>query len=175
MAAAAAVVVVGGGGYAVAQYAAQSGAASSGRPAAQSQPRPASPVAGPVAGMGPNNAGGTAGHATISAVTSGTDYTARQLTSQVAAVLAHYPASSAARRPPAARALPSSGLASCVNAVTGGQRPRLVDVARYQGRQAVIIVVAGTATTPARAWVVRLDCSASRPDEVAQVSLPGPG
>ncbi len=175
MAAAAAIVLLSGTGYAVAQFTGGGGpAASSG--AAASQPQ-RSAAHGPAVGMEPNQSSpaASAGLAPVTFVTSGTDYRRSQFASQVRAVLARYPAGSAPAHPGGAHALPSLGLPGCVHTVTGGQRPRLVDLARYQGRPATIIVVAASGTTPAHAWVVGTGCSATQPDVLASIPLPGAG
>jgi hypothetical protein len=171
MAAAAAIVVIGGGGYAISQLAAQSGpgatASSAAAPRAAASHRNA-----PAAGMMPNSSA-PAGKPAVAAVFSGTDYTQQQLSSQVLATLRRYPAGSSMRMGAAGeRALPALTLSACVNALTRGQHPRLVDVARYQGRPATIIVVTGAGTTPGRIWVVGPGCTASRPDLLAQSTLP---
>jgi hypothetical protein len=49
-----------------------------------------------------------------------------------------------------------------------------VDVDRYQGKPATIIVVGGGAGAP-RAWVVGPGCSRSDSDVIAQASLAGAG
>jgi hypothetical protein len=65
-------------------------------------------------------------------------------------------------------------LQGCVTRIAAGGTVRLVDVARYQGKRATIIVVAsGTGGT--RVFVVGPGCSGSRSDLIAQASLPGAG
>lgn len=177
MAAAAAIVVVGGVGYAVSQLAVQSGPAV--QASGASAPRRAStPLGAPAAGVAPASPApaGAAGPRLISTVTSGTNYLAGQLSTQLRAVLKHYPAGSSQPWPAGGwRGLPATGIAACVNAVTGDQHPRLVDIARYQGKPAMIIVVGGQGTAPARAWVVAPDCTAARHHVITQITLPGLG
>ena len=68
-------------------------------------------------------------------------------------------------------------LQGCVTRIAAGGTVRLVDVARYQGKRATIIVVAGGAGSAGstRVFVVGPGCSASRSDLIAQTSLPGAG
>jgi hypothetical protein len=169
MAAAAVIVVLGGGGYGIALLATQGGGHSTvagGR--AQPRPRVGSPV------MGPYHA--ASGPAAFVPVSSGTDYTAGRFGSQVRAALARFPSGSGARRPAVGeQGQSSTALSGCVTAVTGGERARLVDLARYQGRAAIIIVVSARAPAPARAWAVGRDCSAVRPDVMAQIPVAGAG
>ena len=68
-------------------------------------------------------------------------------------------------------------LQGCVTRIAAGATVRLVDVARYQGKRATIIVVAGGAggAGGTRVFVVGPGCSASRSDLIAQTSLPGAG
>jgi hypothetical protein len=62
---------------------------------------------------------------------------------------------------------PSAALRGCVSNLTGGQSPRLVDQATYQGSPAYIIA------TSSRAWVVGLGCTAADPELVTSVPLAG--
>lgn len=175
VAAAAAIAVLGGGGYAVAQFAGSGGtAASSGRSASgATRPVGGPAMANPAVSLAPNQPGGSA---IVSTVRSGVNYTPAHFTSQVRSVLHRFPADTATSRPSASeRALSPAGVAGCVRAVSGGRTPRLVDLARYQDRVAMIIVVARSGAAPAHAWVVALDCSATRPDVLASFSLPGLG
>lgn len=164
MAAAAAIVVIGGGGYAISQALTQGGTAAQSSGAAA--PRPAaSRLGGPAVGMEPNSTVSPGGHQLIATVSSGTNYTPRQFSSQVRTVLARHPAGSAQSSPAGGwRGFPATGIAACVNAVTHGQHPRLVDLATYRGKPAMIIVVSGSGGTPGKAWVVARDCTAAKPD-----------
>ncbi len=60
---------------------------------------------------------------------------------------------------------PTATLQGCVSSVTGGQSPRLVDLATYQGSAAYIIA------TSSQAWVVGTGCTASDTELVTSVSL----
>jgi hypothetical protein len=66
-------------------------------------------------------------------------------------------------------------LPGCVTLITGGTRPRLVDLARYQGRPATIIVQGAAGGRPAQVWVVGAGCSATSRDVIAHTQLTGVG
>ncbi len=57
--------------------------------------------------------------------------------------------------------------------VTGGKRPLLVDIARYQGHPAAIIVVPATPGT-LQALVVPSDCTAAAPHVLRPITPPAP-
>ena len=59
--------------------------------------------------------------------------------------------------------------------IAAGGTVRLVDVGRYEGKRATIIVVAGGGTGGTRVFVVGPGCSGSRSDLIARASLPGGG
>jgi hypothetical protein len=172
---AAAVVVLAGGGYAIAQVVAgggqelatsSSGAAASGSAAGRPSGSALAPEAAPRAPEG------------LPLVASGTTYRAGQLPAQVAAVLKRHSAHGQVNAaPPAvgtgAAAFPH--LAACVSHVAGGQRPRLVDVARYGTQPAAVIVVPVPGTTTVRVSVVGPGCSAQGGDIITQFSMPTPG
>jgi len=61
--------------------------------------------------------------------------------------------------------VPTSVLRGCVLHLTGGQTPRLVDRATYQGEPAYIIATAG------RVWVAGLGCTAAKPEVIVSVPL----
>ena len=64
----------------------------------------------------------------------------------------------------AAAGISASALAGCVNRIAAGERVLLVDVARYQGAPATVIVTQPAAGGPERISVVGTGCSASRSD-----------
>jgi hypothetical protein len=66
-------------------------------------------------------------------------------------------------------------LEGCVTRVAAGGQVRLVDVGRYQGRPAIIIVVAPAAGGPSKIVVTGTACSATDPHVIisAPLSLPG--
>jgi hypothetical protein len=178
-AAAAAVVLVAGGGYAIVRAVsggnttapsgssgASVGSGALGEPSAITRPPAAAPEAGVRGGL--------------PLIASGTNYRAGQLPAQVSAALKGYPAPG--RSPGPARAA-SPGvaqpafphLAACVSHLAGGQRPRLVDIARYDARPAAVIVVPVPGSAMVRVWVVGPGCSAHGGDVIARFSLSAPG
>ncbi len=163
LAAAAAVVLLGGGIYGLTRLGASSTSSSAGPAAGPAVPAPAS--------QSPPGS--------ITAIRSGTDYTPGNLSSQVAAQLArhgqnapvagpnatspaHSPAEASGGR--AAAGISAAALAGCVNRIAAGERVLLVDVARYQGAPATVIVTQPATGGPERIWVVGTGCSASRSD-----------
>jgi len=65
-------------------------------------------------------------------------------------------------------------LQGCVTRISAGRQVLLVDVDRYQGKRAAIIVVAGGASGD-RVWVVGPGCSRSDSDVITQASLAAAG
>lgn len=63
--------------------------------------------------------------------------------------------------------LPSAALAGCVDSLTGGVTPSLVDRASYAGKPAYVIAV------PSRAWVVGLGCTAASQRLITTIALAG--
>jgi hypothetical protein len=129
--------------------------------------------------------GGGAGHSLVTR--SGIDYTASTLAAQVPALLARVSSGSPATstRPAAGPvSTPASGvvsaktvadplqLASClVGLGESGRTPLAVDLARYQGREAAIIVLPGKAGGH-DVWVVARSCRAGAEGELAFKKLP---
>jgi Putative zinc-finger len=192
LAAAAAVVLLAGGVYELIQLGASSTSSSSAgspaagpevtAPASQSRGAPAAGLALPY-----QHAGGTA---SITAVMSGTHYTPGNLSGQVAAQLARHGQNSAVAGPNAAGpdqthspaavsggqagtfgGIPVPALAGCVNRIAAGGHVLLVDVARYQGARATVIVTQPAAGGPEQIWVVGPGCSASRSDLLHHAEL----
>ena len=175
----AAVVVLAGGGYAISRVvaggqetssASSSGAAASGSTASRSSGSALAPEAVP-------RAAPTEG---LPLVASGTTYRAGQLPAQVAAVLKRFPAHGHVSAAPSAAAGAAGKaafplLAECVSHVAGGQRPRLVDIARYGTQPAAVIVVPVPGTATVRVSVVGPGCSGQGGDIIAQFSMPAPG
>jgi hypothetical protein len=189
LAAAAAVVLLAGGVYELTQLGASSTSSSSAGSSAAGPEVPApdsqshgAPAAGPA--LRYRHAGGPA---SITAVMSGTDYTPGSLSGQVAAQLArsgrsaavagpntagpeqtHSPAAVSGGRAATFGGIPVSALAGCVNRIAAGGRVLLVDVARYQGGPATVIVTRPAGGGPEQIWVVGPGCSASRSDLLHQ-------
>jgi hypothetical protein len=172
---AAAVVVLAGGGYAVARVVAggqeTSSASSSSAASGSAASRPSGSALAPEAVP-------RVPSTELPLVASGTTYRAGQLPAQVAAVLKHNPVQGhAGAAPPAAGAGAAAfpHLAGCVSHVAGGQRPRLIDIARYGNQPAAVIVVPVPGTTTVRVSVVGPGCSAQGGDIIHQFSMPAPG
>jgi hypothetical protein len=142
-AAAAAVVVLAAGGYGLVRALAPGthGVSASSNSAA----RPARPSTAIRHGTGPPVLGpAISGQVSLPLAASGTDYQPGTLAEQASAVLAGYARHPAAVRPAAgaSAAAPFGGkLRACVTAVSGGHRPRLVDLASYRGQRAAVIMV----------------------------------
>jgi len=122
-------------------------------------------------------------YATATLLTSNADYTPANLADQIRQEVtssARFPGSaseptnqsqSAAPAPAGAVNVPQ--LEGCVSKVAAGQRVRLVDIARYLGRPAAVIVLEpDAAARTLNVVVVGLACSASNSDILAQVSVP---
>jgi len=198
--AAAAVIVVVAGGYELVSHLPGPAATSSGA-SSSSAGSPAHSAAGraPAAGsMVPGVTGAPvygppvryrqAGHsATIRPMRSTTNYQPARLAQQVAAALSRAGATSASRPGSQAgndsRNLPVLGaaqltqLAGCVSRVAAGRTVLLVDIARFDGAPATVIVTAAQgiqgSSSAVRAWVVGSGCSGSASDILAQQPLPG--
>jgi hypothetical protein len=177
----AAVVVVAGGGYGVARLLAGSTTAAPAlrTPASEVNGKESRVSAGglPAAG-GQAAAGAAAGAAQI--VSSGTNYQPGNLKDQVSAALAQFgekttvgpsPGPSPAN-PPAAS---TPRMPACVPHVTGGKRPLLVDLAKYQGRPATVIVIPADRPGTLQALVVAGACTATASHVLATTTLPGSG
>jgi hypothetical protein len=169
--AAAAVIVVGGG--ALVGRTLLNGSVSSENGAAQSQPiqdRTGSPAARPP-DAGALRAPGSAGSGSGStgggylALRSGTDYSAARLGEQVSGRLAKGESRTTEELAP-------EQLSGCVRQVTQGRMPLLVDVARYEGRPATLIVLPGTASDRLDVWIVRPTCSAADPAVIRHAQAP---
>jgi hypothetical protein len=172
----AAVVVVAGGGYGVARLLtanpeSATSAGSEAAPAAGGSGAGAGKTAG---GLGVPSAGRPAPAARI--VSSGTNYQPGQLKTQVSAVLTQHRASAptgfSSANQPAASAPP---VLACVPHVTGGKRPLLVDLAKYRGRPATVIVIPGATPGTLRALVVAGPCTAATGRVLATTTFPGSG
>jgi hypothetical protein len=191
--AAAVAVVAAGGGYLLSRL-----PSSSSGPSASSAAAPSTAGSPAVRGGGRVNA--TAGAGGLTVISSGTNYQPEKLVGQIAAVLARYGIQAPGHRVPAAinsaSAHATSGstesgstaptgqllepsrlaaLSECVARIAAGQRPWMIDEARYSGRPATIIVLPATAQALTRVWVVGPACSASRSDVIAHTALPGSG
>jgi hypothetical protein len=175
-AAVAAAVVIAGGGYELASHSGPSSSTNS----SISGP-PASP-----AQAGPNLSYRHSGHTdSIKAVKSGTDYKSTTLARQAALVVAAQQNSASpgsvrgnasmstlgsSTAVPTSGPAPSTGkLQGCVDRIAGGKNVLLVDIAKYLGRSATIIVVGTSAR--AEVYAVGPSCSSSASDILARQSL----
>jgi hypothetical protein len=186
-----AAAAVAGGAYGVSQLGAtvQNGAGSSAGSASLAGPLRQAPARF----SGPALHYAVAGRqATVTPVSSGTDFVRQHLASQVAGTLRHtrlnlpesqapdvsnhpdaHPAPVGSGQRKSFAGIPVSALQGCVMRISAGRRVQLVEVARYQGRQATVIVVA--AGGGSRAFVVGPGCSGSDTDLITEASLPGAG
>ena len=175
--AAAAVVVVAGGGYGVSRLFSGgppvTGASSAAGSAVPGRDRVPGAHSG-AASAGSKNHAAFAGPAGYLVVASGTNYRAGLLKTQVRATLIRFRPTSAAGGPLTSPAPGFAPASSCLAGVTGGQRPRLVDVAHYEGRPATVVVVPAGART-LRALVFAGRCPAATAGPLTSTALPSPG
>jgi hypothetical protein len=200
LAAAGAVVLLAGGGYAI--VAGTGLFSASGNGAAESgQVRPVAGAAGSGVMAPAHVAGPTLQYrhgvreASITPITTDTNFTRANLARQASAAVVSYGRGftmtgpnaagandhgSAASLPGAAQQTVNSGtmatpmLRGCVNRMDAGGMVLLVDVARYQGAPATVIVTEAAVTGPMQIWVVGADCSASRSDMLAHAMAATP-
>jgi hypothetical protein len=199
LAAAAAVVVLGGGGYELVSSlgnGTNSTSSTSSASGSQLAPRAAAPhmstFAGPDAGtpgalgrlvFGPAVQYRHAGHtATIRPVQTTTDYQTARLSRQVAATMAQISGTPGYRSSPGTQQTPGAlnpngrgafpaQLAGCVSRIAAGRSVLLVNVARFDGAPATVIVTAAQGKSAAQIWVVGASCSASASDVLASQPL----
>ncbi|WP_067450699.1 anti-sigma factor family protein [Actinomadura macra] len=164
MSAAAAAVVVLGGGAMVGKIALDESSGGDHQGAAQSPVQDASEGRGAAKGAAPQAPdGGTMLNAPSYTVAhSGTDYRAGNLGGQVDRLMGKGEALKSRSGPPGQQ------LAGCVNSVTRGQPPVLVDQAKFEGRQATVIAVRGDKPGSWNVWVVSPECTAQDPHLLKQ-------
>jgi len=201
LAAAAAVLVVIGGMYMFGSRGTGSGP--SGTVAGAPAHRPAGQSAGSEIGVPGPGPGGQplsgpalryrhSGHEDrVTPVTTDMDFTPGRLRTQVAAAVASYGTkttraapntnplsgviSPAAAKPSAMFGnIPLSLLQGCVNRIDAGELVLLVDVARYRGTPATVIVTEMTAIGPEQIWVVGPGCSGSHTDMLTHATMAAP-
>jgi hypothetical protein len=110
---------------------------------------------------------------TFTVIRSGTDFQSAHLAAQIESALAK--AEKGAASAGGADHVSSTTEEDCVYRVTGGTRPTLVDEARYDGRPATVIALAGSGAQLGQAWVVGPRCSADNSDKITRVELPSSG
>jgi hypothetical protein len=182
VASAGAIAIIAGGGYELASHVGGSGAQSASSSGAVALPRSqASNLS-----LGPSVSYGHAGSTkTVPTVHAGTNFVPSKLGLQtVAAVQAArlrgavgtQKASNAPARPAGTTSAGASGVASssltgCINALAPGQSVVLVELAKFEGKPATIIVTAATSSRSAEVWVVNDSCSASHTDVLDHLKL----
>ena len=182
VAAAAAVVVLGVGMYEVVNSGPSPSSSSAAGPSAA---KPASGSSSPTRGPALQYQRNTL-EASITPVSTGMNFTPGRLSAQAASAVAKYgsgattagPMSPATHAPLAATGHPATfarlavaALQGCVNRIAAGDLVELVEVARFQGSPATIIVTEATEGGPRQVWVVGTGCSASRSDVLRQSAL----
>ena len=65
----------------------------------------------------------------------------------------------------------ASAMPGCLDRIAGNRTVLLVEMARYDGKPAMIIVTAASPAHKAEVWVVAPDCSASHPDVLDHLRL----
>jgi hypothetical protein len=185
-----AAVIVAGGGYAIVSH---TGSGSSSTSESISGP-PTAAASGKVA-TGPSVSYRHSGHTdSIKTVKSGINYKSATLATQAGSTLAAVPktgsaapahsngsmstfgSSTSANQQFPNASVPSSTarLQGCVDRIAAGRNVLLVDVAKYQGSPATIIVVSKSGPSLAVVYAVGSGCSGARSDILAQQSLSRP-
>jgi hypothetical protein len=185
----AAVAVVAGGGYGVSQLlsggsSAVNGAASGTSPAAGPNIKVKGPLPGMSAGgsnQAPNSSsGGRGGLSTLmpAVMTSGTDYQQATLGAQASTVLkrlvnsAHSSSHPVPLAPARSRASLFPHLQPCLIHIGNGQRPQLLDLAKYRGHPALIVVLPSPNGAQSRVLVLAPGCTATNAHILARTTLP---
>jgi hypothetical protein len=176
LAATGAAVLVAGGGYEIFSHV---GGGSSGP--SESIVTPAAAPKTTQLRAGPNVTYHHSGHSnSIDSVQSGLNFRSSTLVPQVEAALAAQQQRHASNTPDlgatfsagqansGSAAVPAQALRGCVNRIAAGRKVLLVDIARYQGKPATIIVIQPDGSHQAEIYVVGTACSASGSDIVAQ-------
>lgn len=174
-AAAVALVVVVIGGYEIASH-----AGSSSSPSSSSAPQAGTANLAPRVSYGPPVEYERSGQTlSVTPMTTNTDFTARELNSQVSRLTGYQrpavtvpstvnpaanPAAGSSGSGPTFRQIPVSGMSGCLNRIAAGARVLLVDVDRFQGTPALVIVTQSSPASPKQIWVVSTSCSASASD-----------
>jgi hypothetical protein len=107
-------------------------------------------------------------------VASGTNYRAGQLQAQVRATLIKFQRPKPAHQSATLSPAPFSPVNLCLARVLKGQRPRLVDMAQYEGKPATVVVVPAGAHA-LRALVFGQHCPAAGASPLDSTTLPSPG
>jgi hypothetical protein len=181
VAATAAVVLLAGGGYVVSRLVAGGPSAVTASSAGPSRPSGGT-ARRPAMSLAPEAGSPALGVAALPVIASGTTYRPGLERAQVARVLRRNPGPAGppgtGQASPAASAFPAIAfphLAACVAAVTGGGRPRLVDIARYGTRPAAVIVLPVAGTRMLRVWIVGAGCAAHGGGVITTFTMPATG
>jgi hypothetical protein len=189
VAAAGAVVLVSGGGYLLASDLPSGAGTGSSSSSSAALPAPVQPMS-----LGPDVSYGSPGSQhTVETVSSATDFEPAQLRGQ--ALDAYHEAqvkgaagtrssgsgsapnelgpqnTNAAAGAGAGGSSAGTHLAGCIGAIGPGRTVLLLDLAKYQGRPATIIVFGSTATSQAEVVVAARGCSTAAPDVLARAPL----
>jgi hypothetical protein len=193
----AAVAVIAGGGYGVAQLLTGSPAvtgAASRAPSASGGAAPNIKVKGPVPRVsaggfnaapasGPaSGTGSSAGTFAPLVISSGTNYQPATLAAQASTVLARLARSAHSSARPGPTLAPRQNqaslfprLQSCLIHIANGQHPLLVDLARYQGHPALVVVLPSANGGQPRALVLAPGCNSTTAHVLATATLPASG
>jgi hypothetical protein len=191
LAAVGAAVVIAGGGYEIASNVGSGPSAASANAPRQPTAVPMHGAAGAASGSASVRQGPTvtfqhAGHQNvIRSVQTGTNYGSGNLVARAAAVLATVRADNMAssenqlsspfattRTPTAKPAIGADQLRKCVTRIAAGKDVLLVDLAQYNGKAAVIIVVGTPPNGPGVVYAAGRTCSAGTSDILASLSFP---
>ncbi|HEX3711605.1 MAG TPA: hypothetical protein VHV09_02325 [Trebonia sp.] len=163
-------------GYALSNMPSSSSSSAASGASAPAVPGPAYSASGTSAAG--DRAPASAAEPAFTVTESGTKYQQASLAGQVQAVLAGGGASAGGSQPGASSSgaaassvaagqSPTPALLGCVQHLTGGSQPALVDRATYQGTPAYVIA------SSSRVWVVGLGCTAADPELITSVPLTG--
>ncbi len=173
LAAAASVCLLAGGGYLLVRSVTQNspGAPSSAAAAGKQRAKSGAALAPRVPMSGQPSRSAEA----FTIVGSGTNYLPPQLRVQALSVAQRYggtvPSAGKTGEMPMQPSRANPSLPGCLHRVTGGQQPLLVDMARYDGRSAIVIIATESGDAVGRLWVVGMGCS-SADGEVITTSRP---
>jgi hypothetical protein len=122
----------------------------------------------------------------VTPVRTDTNFTPGRLDTQVATAVAKYgagvtnnklpssPAAVPTQRATTFGSVPVSLLQGCVDRIDAGELVLLVDVARYRGEPATVIVTSVAVIGPEQIWVVGTGCSGSSSDVLTHATMAAP-
>jgi len=187
VAAASALIILGVGGYVITSNTGSNLGTAASSSGAASAPSAQHVSLGPTVEYGQPSA-----TKTVRTVQSTTNFTAANLSAEAQAAVRAAESKGAEGARPLRAAVPGStmganspsssthgqastpaNLTGCLDAIVGSQPVQLVDIAKFDGQPATIIVTQQTAARPAEVWVVGPACSASNHDVKAHQTLSG--